>query len=63
LPKSPGNDYGDIFQASGNWIDKNLLLVDGSIRNALLCVKNILAQDVGCGANGRVEGVLRHPFF
>ena len=27
-------------------IDKNLLLVDGSIRNALLCVKNILAQDV-----------------
>jgi len=44
-------------------IDKNLLLVDGSIRNALLCVKNILAQDVGCGANGRVEGVLRHPFF
>jgi len=27
-------------------IDKNLLLVVGSIRNVLLCVKNILPQDV-----------------
>jgi len=27
-------------------IDKNLLLVDGSIRNVHLCVKNILPQDV-----------------
>jgi len=44
-------------------IDKNLLFVVGSIRNGHLCVKNILPQDVGCGANGRVEGVLRHPFF
>jgi len=51
------------FDLRSSFIDKNLLLVDGSIRNALLCVKNILAQDVGCGANGRVEGVLRHPFF
>ena len=51
-----------LMELAGN-IDKNLLLVDGSIRNALLCVKSILAQDVGCGANGRVEGVLRHPFF
>ena len=46
-----------------NWIDKNLLLVVGSIRNGHLCVKNILPQDVGCGANGRVEGTLRYPSF
>jgi hypothetical protein len=28
-----------------------------------LCVKNILPQDVGCGANGRAEGTLRHPSY
>jgi hypothetical protein len=32
-------------------IDKNLLLVVGSIRNVFLCVKNILPQDVGCVTN------------
>ena len=44
-------------------IDKNLLLVDGSIRNALLCVKNILAQDVGCGTSDCAEGTFRHSSF
>ena len=45
------------------FIDKNLLLVDGSIRNALLCVKNILAQDVGCGTSDCAEGTFRHSSF
>ena len=30
------------------FIDKNLLLVVGIIRNYLLCVNNFLPQDVGC---------------
>jgi len=37
-------------------IDKNLLLVVGSIRNVLLCVKNFLPQDVGYGADECAEG-------
>jgi hypothetical protein len=44
-------------------IDKNLLLVVVSIRNGYLCVKNILPQDIGCGASDRVEGTLRRPSF
>ena len=46
-----------------NGIDKNFLLFIGSIGNGLLCVKNILPQDVGYGADDRVEGTLRHPSF
>jgi len=44
-------------------IDKKLLLVIGSIGNAVLCVKNILPQDVVCGTNDSVVGALKHPFF
>jgi hypothetical protein len=32
-------------------IDKNLLFTVGSTRNVLLCVKNILPQDLGCVTN------------
>ncbi|MFA5706372.1 MAG: hypothetical protein WDA41_08475 [Candidatus Neomarinimicrobiota bacterium] len=44
-------------------IDKNLLFVAVSIRSMALCVKNILPQDVVCGANEHGEGVFRPPYF
>jgi len=44
-------------------IDKNFLFTGGSIRNVLLCVKNILPQDVGCGTSDRAEDITRHPSF
>jgi hypothetical protein len=39
-----------------------LLLVVGSIRNVLVC-QEYLPQDVGCGANDRVESTFRSPSF
>ena len=44
-------------------IDKNSLFAVGSIRNGHLCVKNILAQDVGCGTSDCAEGTFRHSSF
>lgn len=45
-----------LIQSEELIIDKNLLLVVGSIRNVLLCVKNFLPQDVGYGADECAEG-------
>jgi hypothetical protein len=42
-------------------IDKNLLFTVGSIRNVILCVKNILPQDVVCETNDSVvDRVIRY---
>jgi len=50
------NPIDDLWNEAGGGIDKNLLLVVGSIRNVLLCVKNFLPQDVGYGADECAEG-------
>jgi len=42
------------------FIDKNLLLVVGIIRNFLLCVNNFLPQDVGCSTDDCIGYALRH---
>jgi len=48
--------YAHFGGKKNSFIDKNLLLVVGSIRNVLLCVKNFLPQDVGYGADECAEG-------
>jgi len=46
-----------------SYIDKNFLFVGRSILSAVLCVKNILPQDVGCCMDDTAEGIWQNSFY
>jgi hypothetical protein len=52
-----------IGHFSSSSIDKNFLFVGRSILSAVLCVKNILPQDVGCCMDDPAEGIWQHLFY
>ena len=43
--------------------DKNFLFVAWSIFGGLLCVKNIMPQDMGCCMDDPAEGIWQHSFY
>ena len=58
-----GVKVGGLRPAGSGEIDKNFLFVGRSILSAVLCVKSILPQDVGCCMDDTAEGIWQNSFY